>query len=89
MLEESAMDSLELHDDELATEVGGSSFKDFLNYKIIKLTSRSLLLSLQYFVLVLIVFKDILQLLNVAYRLQIFLNDWYRRNITVVRSLII
>lgn len=32
MLEESAMDSLELHEDELATDVGGSSFKDFLKH---------------------------------------------------------
>lgn len=38
ILEESAMDSLELHDDELATD-GGSNFKDFLKYKFSQLIS--------------------------------------------------
>lgn len=48
VLEACAIDSLELHDEELATDVGGSSFKDFLKYKSITITIFKFILNCHF-----------------------------------------
>lgn len=61
-------DSLELHDDELGPDgEAGSRLSDRLRMKYILIIAGNLLLLQLFNLLVLILFEDVLQLLNVTY----------------------